>query len=75
MYIGGSGITGINLLNEKQDMTAIGSLVFCTACGDLLEESSGDRQAILKCEVCGTDNRGENCQLNIVHFDIVLDLT
>lgn len=39
-------------------MAAIGSLVFCTDCGNLLDGSSGDEKAILKCDVCGTENRG-----------------
>ena len=39
-------------------MTAIGSLLFCNACGNLLEESSGDKKATLKCEICGTNNQG-----------------
>lgn len=39
-------------------MTAIGSLVFCTDCGNLLDGSSGNEKAILKCDVCGTENRG-----------------
>ena len=38
-------------------MAAIGSLVFCTACGNLLEGSSGDRSVTLICEVCGTHNK------------------
>jgi len=41
-------------------MSAIGSLVFCTACGNLLDGSSGDAQAILTCEVCGTENKGQH---------------
>lgn len=41
-------------------MAAIGSLVFCTDCGDLLEASSGDKKAILVCAVCGTENKGNN---------------
>ena len=41
------------------NMTAIGSLVFCTACGNLLEGSSGDKKAVLTCEVCGTENKGQ----------------
>jgi len=40
-------------------MAAVGSLVFCTDCGNLLESSSGDEKTILKCEVCGTENRGK----------------
>ena len=39
-------------------MAAIGSLVFCTDCGNLLDGSSGDKQAILTCEVCGAENKG-----------------
>ena len=39
-------------------MAAIGSLVFCTDCGNLLDGSSGDENAILKCDVCGNENRG-----------------
>ena len=42
-------------------MAAIGSLVFCTACGNLLDGSSGNAKAILVCEVCGTENTGEHC--------------
>ncbi|KAF2672249.1 hypothetical protein BT63DRAFT_452754 [Microthyrium microscopicum] len=34
-------------------MAAIGSLVFCTDCGNLLEESKGIVDAVLKCDVCG----------------------
>ena len=39
-------------------MAAIGSLVFCTDCGNLLDGSSGDKEAILICEVCGAENKG-----------------
>ncbi|KAL2006329.1 hypothetical protein VTN00DRAFT_9983 [Thermoascus crustaceus] len=38
-------------------MSAIGSLIFCTDCGNLLQESTGDANAILVCDVCGTRNR------------------
>lgn len=47
-------------------MAAIGSLVFCTACGDLLEGSSGDKKAILRCEICGTENKGRTIQAQSV---------
>ncbi|KAI5310069.1 DNA-directed RNA polymerase I core subunit rpa12 [Ascosphaera atra] len=40
-------------------MAAIGSLIFCTSCGNLLRESSGDANAILTCDLCGTQNRGK----------------
>ncbi|KAN0096309.1 Transcription factor S-II (TFIIS) domain containing protein [Hyaloscypha variabilis] len=38
-------------------MSAIGSLVFCTDCGNLLEPSKGIKDSVLKCECCGTENR------------------
>ncbi|KAK2779246.1 DNA-directed RNA polymerase I core subunit rpa12 [Onygenales sp. PD_12] len=38
-------------------MASIGSLIFCTDCGNLLRESSGDQNAILVCELCGTKNK------------------
>jgi hypothetical protein len=39
-------------------MAAIGSLVFCTDCGNLLEETEGKADAVLKCDVCGALNKG-----------------
>ncbi|KAK3075212.1 DNA-directed RNA polymerase I core subunit rpa12 [Teratosphaeriaceae sp. CCFEE 6253] len=38
-------------------MAAIGSLVFCTDCGNLLEPNAG-RKAYLQCDICGTQNKG-----------------
>ncbi|KAH8809016.1 transcription factor S-II-domain-containing protein [Xylogone sp. PMI_703] len=38
-------------------MSAIGSLVFCTDCGNLLETSTGNANTILICECCGAENR------------------
>lgn len=40
-------------------MSAIGSLVFCTDCGNLLESSTGDANTLLTCACCGTENRGK----------------
>ncbi|KAF2703335.1 DNA-directed RNA polymeras-like protein I subunit [Pleomassaria siparia CBS 279.74] len=34
-------------------MAAIGSLVFCTDCGNLLDGGAGKQNAILTCQVCG----------------------
>lgn len=51
------------------NMAAIGSLVFCTDCGNLLEGSSGDKKAILTCAVCGTENKGNSWS---VFFSIVV---
>lgn len=39
-------------------MSAIGSLIFCNDCGNLLDESSGDPTKIVVCGVCGTRNKG-----------------
>jgi DNA-directed RNA polymerase subunit M/transcription elongation factor TFIIS len=39
-------------------MSAIGSLVFCTDCGNLLDGSAGKQNAILTCQVCGASCRG-----------------
>lgn len=40
-------------------MSAIGSLVFCTDCGNLLDSSTGDANTLLTCACCGTENRGK----------------
>ncbi|KAK3681479.1 DNA-directed RNA polymerase I core subunit rpa12 [Vermiconidia calcicola] len=37
-------------------MAAIGSLVFCTDCGNLLDANTG-RKAYIQCDVCGTQNK------------------
>ncbi|KAF2771454.1 transcription factor S-II [Teratosphaeria nubilosa] len=37
-------------------MAAIGSLVFCTDCGNLLEPNPM-RKTFIECEICGTQNR------------------
>ncbi|KAF1348610.1 hypothetical protein BDV97DRAFT_297265 [Delphinella strobiligena] len=34
-------------------MSAIGALVFCTDCGNLLDSSSGLQKTTLTCDVCG----------------------
>jgi len=38
-------------------MATIGSLVFCTDCGSLLEPNTG-RKAYILCDVCGVQNKG-----------------
>jgi len=48
------------------NMSAIGSLVFCTDCGNLLEPSKGIKDSVLKCECCGTENKGWHTLF--VHF-------
>ncbi|KAE9969335.1 hypothetical protein BLS_005416 [Venturia inaequalis] len=34
-------------------MAAIGSLVFCQSCGNLLDSANGDDSVVLTCDVCG----------------------
>ncbi|UNI21559.1 DNA-directed RNA polymerase I core subunit rpa12 [Purpureocillium takamizusanense] len=38
-------------------MAAIGSLVFCTDCGNLLPATKGTEKNFLKCECCGAWNK------------------
>lgn len=38
-------------------MAAIGSLVFCTACGNLLDSNTGAQKKTLICDVCHEENR------------------
>ncbi|OLN97639.1 DNA-directed RNA polymerase I subunit RPA12 [Colletotrichum chlorophyti] len=38
-------------------MSAIGTLVFCTDCGNLLPASMGTQKNILVCDCCGADNK------------------
>lgn len=40
-------------------MSAIGSLVFCTDCGNLLDRSSGAEKTMLTCDVCGAVCKGK----------------
>jgi DNA-directed RNA polymerase I subunit RPA12 len=42
-------------------MSAIGSLVFCTDCGNLLDGSAGKQNAILTCSICGASCKGTFC--------------
>lgn len=43
-------------------MASIGSLVFCTDCGNLLPSSKGSSKNILQCECCGAENQGQREQ-------------
>ncbi|ROT40762.1 DNA-directed RNA polymerase I subunit RPA12 [Sodiomyces alkalinus F11] len=38
-------------------MSAIGSLVFCTDCGNLLPASKGEQRGILICDCCRKENK------------------
>jgi len=37
-------------------MSAIGSLLFCTDCGELLPEIYRNKRVAIRCKVCGTKN-------------------
>ena len=39
-------------------MTAIGSLMFCNDCGNLLDSSTSKKNLKLKCDVCGAECKG-----------------
>jgi DNA-directed RNA polymerase subunit M/transcription elongation factor TFIIS len=41
-------------------MSAVGSLVFCTDCGNLLDSSTGNKNTVLVCDCCGAENKGEH---------------
>jgi hypothetical protein len=43
---------------QRFKMAAIGSLVFCTDCGNLLDGSAGKQNVVLTCTVCGANNKG-----------------
>ncbi|KAK1759476.1 hypothetical protein QBC47DRAFT_420426 [Echria macrotheca] len=38
-------------------MASIGSLIFCTECGNLLPASKGSQKNILQCDCCGAENQ------------------
>ncbi|KAF6830238.1 transcription factor S-II [Colletotrichum musicola] len=38
-------------------MSAIGTLVFCTDCGNLLPASMGTKKNVLVCDCCGAENK------------------
>ncbi|KAF2688172.1 DNA-directed RNA polymeras-like protein I subunit [Lentithecium fluviatile CBS 122367] len=48
-------------------MSAIGSLVFCTDCGNLLDGSAGKQNAILTCQVCGASCRDASSKVVVTH--------
>ncbi|ORX95787.1 hypothetical protein BCR34DRAFT_607841 [Clohesyomyces aquaticus] len=48
-------------------MAAIGSLVFCTDCGNLLDGSAGKEDAILTCQVCGAKNKDTSSKTIVTH--------
>jgi DNA-directed RNA polymerase I subunit RPA12 len=43
-------------------MSAIGTLVFCTKCGNILPQSLASKKAVLICDCCGTENKGQDME-------------
>ena len=40
-------------------MASMGSLVFCTDCGNILPMSKGSDRNLLVCRCCGAENKGK----------------
>jgi DNA-directed RNA polymerase I subunit RPA12 len=55
-------------------MSAIGPLVFCTDCGNLLDGSTGNANTVLICDCCGAQNKGTRLGIGYGRFaKFVLD--
>jgi len=48
-------------------MSAIGSLVFCTDCGNLLDRSTGLQKKTLTCDVCGAKCKDTSSKVITTH--------
>ncbi|KAF4469631.1 DNA-directed RNA polymerase I subunit RPA12 [Fusarium albosuccineum] len=46
-------------------MAAIGTLVFCTDCGNLLPATKGTQRNVLSCECCGAENRDTGAKVTV----------
>ncbi|RGP67392.1 DNA-directed rna polymerase i subunit rpa12 [Fusarium longipes] len=46
-------------------MAAIGTLVFCTDCGNLLPATKGTQRNVLRCECCGAENRDTGSKVTV----------
>ncbi|KAK0764228.1 hypothetical protein N5P37_003624 [Trichoderma harzianum] len=44
-------------------MAAIGSMVFCTDCGNLLPATKGTEQNVLSCECCSAENKDTGAKI------------
>ncbi|KAL7789082.1 hypothetical protein V8C37DRAFT_404171 [Trichoderma ceciliae] len=44
-------------------MAAIGSMVFCTDCGNLLPATKGTEQNVLSCEYCSAENKDTGAKI------------
>ena len=54
----GSSRSKIRVITTLVSMAAIGSLVFCTDCGNLLDGNTGDPKNFIICDVCGASCQG-----------------
>ncbi|EXF79564.1 transcription factor S-II [Colletotrichum fioriniae PJ7] len=55
-------------------MSAIGTLVFCTDCGNLLPASMGTEKNTLTCDCCGADNKGKLIAAGVLFINAVQEL-
>lgn len=51
---------------SNPNMAAIGSLVFCESCGNLLDSANGDDSVVLTCDVCGAKCKGMLKKIHIL---------
>lgn len=54
----GNSHKGDETKKKSAKMAAIGSMVFCTDCGNLLPSTKGTEQNVLSCECCSAENKG-----------------
>ncbi|KAF2458909.1 transcription factor S-II-domain-containing protein [Lineolata rhizophorae] len=48
-------------------MAAIGSLLFCLECGNLLDAASSNKNDTLKCDVCGATCKDTSSKVVVTH--------
>jgi len=58
-------------VHEEIKMSAIGSLVFCTDCGNLLDPPNSATQTTLTCTVCGASNEGMPSSRNLYRIKLI----
>ncbi|KAK8207986.1 DNA-directed RNA polymerase I core subunit rpa12 [Zalaria obscura] len=51
----------------SRNMSAIGSLVFCSDCGNLLDRASGAQRTTLECDVCGAKCKDTSSKVIVTH--------
>jgi DNA-directed RNA polymerase I subunit RPA12 len=53
--------------NDQPTMSAIGSLIFCTDCGNLLDGSAGKKNVTLTCAICGASCKDTSSKTVVTH--------